>query len=67
MQHFDGTLEEAEPEGWLSMYAEPAQAPEDWSGSVGINEVDLPVSSHPLFIDWQNRIEMIEDMQDDLD
>jgi hypothetical protein len=67
MQHFDGTLEEAEPEGWLSMYAEPAQAPEDWSGSVDINQEGLPDSSHPLFIDWQIGIEMIDDMQDELD
>ena len=63
MQHFDGTLEESEPEGWLAMHAEPAEAPEDWSGSVDINEEDLPGSSHPLFIDWQSRIELIDEIE----
>jgi Family of unknown function (DUF6763) len=62
MQHFDGTLEESEPEGWLAMNAEPAEAPEDWSGSVDINIEDIPGSRQPLFIDWQSRIEMIDDL-----
>ncbi len=62
MQHFDGTLEESEPEGWLAMNTEPAQAPEDWSGSVDINPEDIPGSSQPLFIDWQSRIDMIDDL-----
>ncbi len=67
MQHFDGTLEESEPEGWLAMNAEPAEAPEDWSGSVDINVEDVPDSSQPLFIDWQSRIEMLDEMLDDFD
>jgi hypothetical protein len=62
MQHFDGTIEESEPEGWLAMNAEPAAAPEDWSGSVDINAEDIPGSSQPLFIDWKSRIEMIDDL-----
>lgn len=67
MQHFDGTLEESEPEGWLAMNAEPAEAPEDWSGSVDINIEDLPDSSQPLFVDWQSRVDMLEEMLDDID
>ncbi len=62
MQHFDGTIEESEPEDWLAINAEPAEAPEDWSGSVDINVEDLPGSHQPLFIDWQSRIEMIDDL-----
>jgi hypothetical protein len=63
MQHFDGTIEGTEPEGWLSMNAEPAAAPEDWSGSVDVNEEDLPDSHHPLFIDWQRRINFLDDLE----
>jgi hypothetical protein len=61
MQHFDGTLEESEPEGWLAMHAETAAAPEDWSGSVDINDEDIPDSTHPIFLDWQAHIDVLDD------
>jgi hypothetical protein len=62
MQHFDGTIEESEPDGWLAMRAEAAEAPEDWSGSVDINNEDMPDSTHPLFLDWKSRIELLDDI-----
>ena len=61
MQHFDGTLEESEPEGWIAMHADPAEAPEDWSGSVDVNDEDLPGATSPMFIDWQTQLEAIDD------
>jgi hypothetical protein len=61
MQHFDGTLEESEPEGWLVLHAEPAEAPEDWSGSVDISVEDIPDSTHPIFLDWKSRIDLLDD------
>ena len=61
MQHFDGTLEESEPEDWLSMRAEAAEAPEDWSGSVDMNQEDLADRFHPLLLDWQSRVDRFED------
>jgi hypothetical protein len=42
IQHFDGTVEEVDEECWGQLGAEPIQAPEDWSGSLDVDTVDLP-------------------------
>jgi hypothetical protein len=42
IQHFDGTIEELDVEGWREMAAEPIDAPEDWSGSMDVDTEDLP-------------------------
>jgi len=42
IQHFDGTVEEIDREGWREMAAEPIDAPEDWSGSMDVDDDDLP-------------------------
>jgi hypothetical protein len=64
IQHFDGTLEETEPDGWIAMLPEPAEAPEDWTGSVDINAEDLPGSRQPLFLDWQSELEQLEPLDE---
>ncbi|MGI9290293.1 MAG: DUF6763 family protein [Gammaproteobacteria bacterium] len=65
MQHFDGTIDETDPDGWFAMRAEAAEPPEDWSGSVDINDEDIPGSKHPLFIDWKSHIEMLDEPESD--
>ncbi len=60
IQHFDGTLEETEPDGWIAMLAEPAEAPEDWTGSVDVVVEDLPGKRLPLFRDWQSELELLD-------
>jgi len=42
IQHFDGTVEEVDVDSWRQLGAEPIQAPEDWSGSLDVDTVDLP-------------------------
>ena len=42
IQHFDGTIEELDVDGWREMAAEPIDAPEDWSGSMDVDSTDLP-------------------------
>jgi len=42
LQDFDGTIESLEFEVWRDIDIEPAQAPEDWSGSLDIDLEDLP-------------------------
>lgn len=42
IQHFDGTLEEVDVDGWREMAAHPIEAPEDWSGSMDVEGDDLP-------------------------
>lgn len=44
IQHFDGTVEEVDVDSWRQMGAEPIEAPEDWSGSLDVDTVDLPES-----------------------
>ena len=60
LQHFDGTIEGVEFEVWQDIDLEPAQAPEDWSGSVDIDFQDLPETEIPLNIGWQNPLGFID-------
>ena len=41
IQYFDGTIEELELETWEQMVIEAAEAPEDWSGSVDVDDDEL--------------------------
>lgn len=61
IQHFDGTLEESEPEDWLAMHAEPAEAPDDWSGSVDMGDEEMQDIGHPLLRDWQSEMELVDE------
>ena len=61
MQHFDGTLEESEPEEWIAMRPQATAAPEDWSGSVDVTEEDLPDRTQPPFLDWQSQLDLLDD------
>jgi len=64
LQHFDGTIDEIEPEDWLGLHAQATGAPEDWSGSVDINAEDLPADLPLQVTDWQTALDAMED--DDL-
>jgi len=46
LQYFDGTIDSLELEVWRATDIEPAQAPEDWTGSVDIDLEDLPESDN---------------------
>ncbi len=43
------------------MHADPADAPEDWSGSADVNDEDLPGVASPMFIGWQTQLKVIND------
>lgn len=47
LQHFDGTLEEIDLDAWLELAAEAIDPPEDWSGSMDVDEADLPPGEEP--------------------
>jgi len=40
VQHFDGTLEEFDMDGWMALAPQETEAPEDWSGSFDIEPED---------------------------
>lgn len=60
LQHFDGTIEGLEFDVWKVIDLEPAQAPEDWSGSVDIDWQDLPETEIPPGTGWQNVLGFID-------
>jgi hypothetical protein len=45
VQHFDGTVEEFDLEGWQDQGLSAAKAPEDWSGSVDIEPEDFDIGN----------------------
>lgn len=40
VQYFDGTLQEFDDSDWLAMLPRVADAPEDWTGSMDVDEED---------------------------
>jgi len=40
VQYFDGTVEEIDLDAWPTLDIEPAEEPENWSGSVDVAEPD---------------------------
>ena len=59
IQHFDGTVEELDVDSWRQMSAESIEAPEDWSGSLDVDTLDLPESEekHQDFADPLNFVD----------
>jgi hypothetical protein len=41
IQYFDGTIEEIDTDSWEQMEIEEAEPPEDWSGSVDVDEEEF--------------------------
>ncbi len=61
IQHFDGTLEELDPDDWKEMWIKKASAPEDWSGSVDVGKEDFSHDDDgPLSTDWSDPLEFID-------
>ena len=57
LQYFDGTVDEADPERWLALRPSQVEPPEDWSGSVDIEYVDLPYVRPRYRIDWERQLD----------
>lgn len=60
MQHFDGTIEELDFEAWWDVELEPAQAPEDWSGSVDVDLEDMPEPDQRANRGWHDPLEFLD-------
>jgi hypothetical protein len=61
LQYFDGTIEEVELGDWLAMRAKQTDPPEDWSGSVDVNNEDLPDDRFFSHQDWQAEVDALDD------
>ena len=60
MQHFDGTIEELDFEAWRDVELEPAEAPEDWSGSVDVDLEDMPEPDQRTNRGWHDPLEFLD-------
>lgn len=40
IQHFDGTVEELDPQDWLGLLPRSSEPPEDWSGAMDVSADD---------------------------
>lgn len=52
VQHFDGTVEEFDLESWAEQEFEEGQPPEDWSGSVDIEQEDFDTGESLSMNSW---------------
>jgi hypothetical protein len=66
LQHFDGTLEEADLDAWVAMHAAAAEAPEDWTGSVDVSGEDRAITWQPPIRDWQSEVEVVDQTRSDI-
>jgi hypothetical protein len=63
IQYFDGTIEEIEVDAWEQMEIEEAEPPEDWSGSVDVDDdeveelQDLPTENFDDPLEYLDRQE----------
>jgi hypothetical protein len=60
LQHFDGTIEGVDLENWQAIDMEPAQAPEDWSGSLDVDLEDMPEPDNRAGNGWHNPLEFLD-------
>jgi len=60
LQHFDGTIEGLEMDVWQDIDLEPAEAPEDWSGSVDIDLEDLPDPDRAVGYNWNDPLVFVD-------
>ena len=49
-----------EVDGWLELNAEPAEAPEDWSGSVDVDLEDLQQMDTLPLPEWQDPLNFLD-------
>ncbi len=61
LQYFDGTIDEVDLEAWPGLLIEQVRAPEDWTGSVDIDPVDMDaddIGDAP--VGWHDPLEILE-------
>jgi hypothetical protein len=68
MQDFDGSIDEIDFDGWSQMALRSAEAPEDWTGSVDLQNPDDLGYEAPIEIrarDWRTPVdELASELQD---
>ncbi len=57
IQYFDGTVEELDLDAWAELEIEPAEPPEDWSGSLDIDREDYGVDLEQNPDSWSSPLD----------
>lgn len=61
IQYFDGTLEEFDQETWEAQDLLEADAPEDWTGSLDVDDEDIDIQTDtPINATWSAPSEFID-------
>ncbi len=61
IQHFDGTVEELEIDAWTESVFMPAEAPEDWSGSLDVDPVEVAADVDSTSSkDWSTAMDYVD-------
>jgi hypothetical protein len=61
VQHYDGTVEEWDLESWDDLMPEPAEAPEDWAGSLDVEKEDYGVAfDEEPHEQWANPLDYLD-------
>jgi hypothetical protein len=60
IQYFDGTIEEIDTDSWEQMEIEEAEPPDDWSGSVDVDEEELEELADKPSEDFDDPLEYLD-------
>jgi hypothetical protein len=63
IQYFDGTIEELDFDTWEETEIEEVEPPEDWSGSVDVDEEDLEELEDKPNQEWDDPLEYLDQQE----
>ena len=63
IQHFDGTLEEMDLDAWAELGTEAVDQPEDWAGSMDVEEEDLPSDGEVPKEAWADPLDYMDEQE----
>jgi hypothetical protein len=60
VQHYDGTVEEFDVDSWREMQLQPTPPPEDWTGSMDVDDEDRP-GNDETHQSWGDPLEFVDE------
>lgn len=60
IQHYDGTLEEFDLDTWRELEAVPTEQPEDWTGSMDVDDEDGPEDDE-THEEWDDPLDFVDE------
>jgi len=63
VQYFDGTVEELDTDAWNELVVERIEPPEDWSGSMDVDDEDLPDDDGEFHQEWSDPMSFVDEYE----